>query len=140
MILTNLNIDVSRANKQLPGKNWSKGDYESIRNNLKEIDWFRLLKDKDSIESWDVFLSVVNQEIDNFVPDKKLFTNNRPQWMNRELLRLIRKKRRAWKSFSESKNSDYYAKYKLLEKDVKKAIRKAKKVYEIFCSEPHDVG
>ena len=50
--------------------------------------------------------------------------------MNQDLLKLIRKKRKAWKSFSNSQDGDLFVVYKSLESKVKKAVRNAKRNYE----------
>ena len=50
--------------------------------------------------------------------------------MNRELLRLVRTKRRKWKRYKETNSEQYLIQYTELEKKVKKGTRKAKKNYE----------
>ena len=50
--------------------------------------------------------------------------------MNTELLRLIRKKRRLWSKFKNSKLNEDFLKYKEFEKKTKNSVKSAKKKYE----------
>ena len=59
--------------------------------------------------------------------DKK--TNNLPPWMNKPLLRLIRKKR-IWKKFNKYGSLENKTKYENIERQVKNQIRNTKKNFE----------
>ena len=54
--------------------------------------------------------------------------------MSRNIMRLIRKKRRLWKNYSShdyySKDSESWQSYKKVQSDVKKAVKEAKRKFE----------
>ena len=72
---------------------WRCADMESLKKSLSEINWEEKLDGKTGIESWDIFKSILKEETDRCVPKKKRRTSSKPVWMNRNVLRLIRKKR-----------------------------------------------
>merc|ERR1711917_9948 len=81
-------------------------------------------------QAWSHLKDRLNILIEQCVPVKKVKVSNQPPWMNKELLKLIRKKRRLWSKFKHSRlNSDFVA-YKDLEKKAKDSVKMAKKKYE----------
>ena len=59
---------------------------------------------------------------------------NKPLWMNKNILRMIRKKRRLWKSYSTEERSrrdfESFQAFKNIQKEVQKAVKKAKRKFE----------
>ena len=88
--------------------------------------------DKSGPEQWQ--LDKLNQVIESNVPKKVRRKGSKPLWMKRNILRLIRKKRRLWKHYTSSKDcsKDYeqFEAYKKVQSDVRKAVKKAKKDFE----------
>ena len=68
------------------------------------------------------------------MPKKLRRVSSRPLWMTRNVMRLIRKKKRVWKWYSSSEYSrrDYeeYQAYKRVQDEVRKAVKNAKKNFE----------
>jgi hypothetical protein len=68
------------------------------------------------------------------VPKKLRRVSSRPLWMTRNVMRLIRKKKRAWRWYTSSEYSrrDYqeYQAYKKVQDEVRKAVKNAKKNFE----------
>ena len=58
--------------------------------------------------------------------------NNKPVWMNKNVLRLIRKKRRLWKWYTTEGGRDYesFQAYKKIQSEVQKAVKNDKKYFE----------
>ena len=67
--------------------------------------------------------------MDKFVPQKVKKLNNQPPWMNRDLLQLIRKKRRVWKRYNKYSSMEDKTEYENMERQVKNQIRNTKKNY-----------
>jgi hypothetical protein len=67
----------------------------------------------------------VERVVDKNVPMKPRGAAGRPPWMNRQLLREVRKKRRIWKQ-----RNDRSDEYRAQEKKVKNLIRNAKRQLE----------
>ena len=113
---------------------WSKADIEQIAANLKAIDWDKELEGKDAIASWDFVKEVIDRETESCVPKKRRRTGCRPLWMTRNVMRLIRKKRRVWRwyttsAYSSRDHAEFQA-YKKIQDQVKKDVRLAKRKFE----------
>ena len=65
-----------------------------------------------------------------FLPKKKLKSSNQALWLTRDLIRLIRKKKKKWKRCKDHGTREDFEDYKILEKEVKKGTSNAKKNYE----------
>ena len=76
---------------------WAKADMEQIVSNVAAIDWITVLDGKGAIDSWDLVKAVIEQETEKCIPKKRRRTASRPLWMTRNIMRLIRKKRRVWR-------------------------------------------
>jgi hypothetical protein len=82
--------------------------------------------------SWDIFKGVLKEETDRCVPKKKRRVGSKPVWMNKNILRLIRKKRRLWRWYSREGGKDFesFQAYKKVQSEVQKSVRKAKRNFE----------
>jgi hypothetical protein len=82
----------------------------------------------------DILYSVIERETERCIPKKLRRTSSKPIWMNKNIMRLIRKKRRAWRNYSthEYYRGDYqsWQAYKKVQDDIKKAVRLAKRKLE----------
>jgi hypothetical protein len=112
----------------------AKADFDKISANLSTIDWAKELEGKSGIDSWEYVKEVIDRETDKCVPKKRRRTGSRPLWMTRNIMRLIRKKRRVWRWYSTSGYSkkDYkeFQAFKKIQNQVKKAVRLAKRNFE----------
>jgi hypothetical protein len=61
-------------------------------------DWNELLKDMSADQAWDMLKKHVHQLIAKHVPERRRRNNNRPPWLNRDILRAIRRKKRLWRA------------------------------------------
>ena len=113
---------------------WAKADFDKMRTNLAAIDWEKELEGKSGIVSWEYVKEVIDRETESCVPKKRRRTGSRPLWMTRNVMRLIRKKRRVWRWYSTSgyskKDYDEFQAYKRIQDQVKKAVRLAKRNFE----------
>lgn len=109
---------------------WSKADIPKLKATLESIDWNQQLNGLSTEEMWAIFKEILNNAQNDCIPQKARRANNKPPWLTRSLLRLIRKKRRAWKLFTATSCYQDHIKYKDMEKSVKKAVLQAKKKFE----------
>ena len=89
--------------------NYSNGNYEKFKSNLKSVDWKKELEKYDNIEEkWHFFKSILLTNIDQLVPQSK--NHNRPNKpaFNENILAKIRKKHRAWQRYMETQNGEKY--------------------------------
>ena len=134
MILTNLVGPARDQTTKEEVPDWSKADYNAMREAFEAVNWEEEFSDKGGEECMDLFYSVIQRETDKCIPKKMRRIGSRPIWMNKNILRMIRKKKRIWKAYS---SQDYYQRdfqsfqaYKKLQSDVKKAVQQAKRKLE----------
>ena len=70
----------------------------------------------------------MNQGLAKFVPRSTVRTDNTPKWLTRELIKLVRRKKRAWKLTQTHGTIDNINKF--LEKEVNVKLKKAKRGME----------
>ncbi len=92
----------------------------------------------DMENAWSDFIRCLDKIKTEYVPTIKIKPNERPKWMSRELLQLVRKKKRAWKTFRSQGTAVNLETYKTLEKDVVKKVRNAKRRMEKEISKNED--
>jgi hypothetical protein len=81
-------------------------------------------------EGWTWFREQLQNTVEKYVPKSSSRTKLKNPWMTREILRLIRKKRKVWKKAKYSSLPEDMAEYKRIEKEVSNKIRNAKRKLE----------
>ena len=107
--------------------NWRKADWNSMKAHIRGLQIADSLVANDAENGWKEFSLVIGKLVEDFVPLKPRKNNNRPAWMNQDILRAVRKKRRMWKGERSHAVSE---EYKAMEKKVKRMIRSAKRSHE----------
>ena len=129
-----LNIEVKasivRKQEKVTRPNWTKADIPGLRKHIGDKDWNRLLTNKSAEEAWVTFKDILNQGLAKFVPRSTVRTDNTPKWLTRELIKLVRRKKRAWKLTQTHGTIDNINKYKILEKEVNVKLKNAKRGME----------
>jgi hypothetical protein len=92
-------------------------------------------------ENWNRLTEIFKHCIEKYVPKCVVAEKKRPRWLSLELLKLIRRKKAAWKTYRFSGTVESKANYEKLERDVKTKIQKAKrKVEKDLVKRPDDRG
>ncbi len=128
MILFSVSLK-SKADKteeQVP--NWNRADWPAIRHALTGTNWPDVLHSCTASEAWAKFRDTIMRLVDKHVPSRPRRQPNKPVWMNREVLRAVRKKRRLWKK--ARCGTQEMSKYKEAVKDTARKIRNAKRNFE----------
>ena len=110
--------------------NWTKADFLGIRSYLANIDWDTLMENRSAEEAWTILREKINTATEKYVPKSTVKKDTEPRWINREIIKLIRQKKRAWKIFKLFNTAESRDKYKYLENEVKKKIKTSKKGME----------
>ena len=77
-----------------------KGDYDSMRNYFKSIDWNYLLLNKNTQNSWDIFYENFCFALNTFVPvSNKPFHISKNKWINSNVKFQIKSKRRSFNKY-----------------------------------------
>ena len=93
---------------------------------IKDTDWDNLLQG-DTESCWNSFKAVLTDAQRQCVPLKKRRSPRKPLWMNSGCLRVVRKKRRLWRTYSQTQDYEDFLAYKKVEERVRKAVRNAKR-------------
>jgi hypothetical protein len=88
------------------------------------------LENRTTEEGWILLRNKLQAAVEKFVPQSKNRTKFKNPWMTRELLRLIRRKRKVWRKVKRSKTAEEMAEYRSIEKEVSNKIRNAKRKLE----------
>ena len=72
----------------------------------------------------------INKVVEDCVPKKRRRQGNRPVWMNKKMMRLIRKKRRMWRAFQETRQYQRWQEFLKVQKEVQQAVKKARRRVE----------
>ena len=121
------NVRMNKTEQEVP--DWGKANLGKLVELLAEIDWEAKLNSTTQ-ESWDVFKAVLDEVQQECVPKKLRRSVHKPLWMNRNVLRVIRKKRRLWGTYKDTKDYRDYLACKEGENHVQKAVRRAKCNFE----------
>ena len=62
-------------------------------------DWDVMFTGKTTEQAWKILKEEINIANLKFVPHSTVKSADEPKWINRELIRAIRKKKRAWKVY-----------------------------------------
>ena len=106
---------------------YKKADFNSMREKLGAVDWQSYLSPHNTEDSWQLLKGKVNECIDECIPKKLRRNNTKPLWMQRNVMRVLRKKRRLWKKYTDSKDYQSFLAFKLVQRTANGIVRKAKK-------------
>ena len=130
MLLVDASFEIQRTSSIEQVPDWKKADVHGLVEAFSHINWTNELNDLCYEESLLKFTTVLDELQTKFVPLKQRRSSNKPLWMNRNLIRIIRKKRRLWKVYSSSKDYQNYLAYKSVEKSMQRKVRAAKRKFE----------
>jgi hypothetical protein len=109
---------------------WKRADYHAMRNEMGLIDWESELGGESTDRAWGKFKEILDKNIEKHVPTVEIKDTGRPKWLSRELVKLIRRKKKAWKQYRLYGTAELANKYEELQKEVKNKIRKSKRKWE----------
>ena len=134
MILTYLVGPAKDENTRELVPDWSRADYSAMREAFAAVNWEDEFQGKGGEECMDLFYTVIQRETERCIPKKLRRKASRPIWMNKNILRLIRKKKRLWRAYSSDpyyqRDFQSFQAYKSVQNDVKKAVKQAKRKLE----------
>ncbi|XP_071482066.1 uncharacterized protein [Diadema antillarum] len=117
-------------------RSYYHADYDKMRSQLKDIDWNSSFENATGLQAWDIFEMTLHRAIEDCVPLKRKRKRNRPEWMNNEALEAVRRKRKAWNKYRDSKRKQHpdvnlhWKEYVRIRNITTSVIRKAKADFE----------
>jgi hypothetical protein len=109
---------------------YNKANFPEMREKLGSINWRADLQVLDAVNSWNKFKMTVSSTVDSCVPRKKRRNSSKPLWMQRNVMRIIRKKRRLWNRYTTTHDYQSYLAFKRVQNEATSMIRKAKREFE----------
>lgn len=109
---------------------YGKADFTKLKDCMSSVDWQSELSELGAQDGWTLFKTKLHQSMNECIPTKTRRADNKPLWMNRNIMRQIRKKRRLWNWYKTTKDHAEYEAYLDVQKTVAKVIRSAKKKFE----------
>ena len=108
---------------------YAKADFSKLRDCMS-LDWYSELNGIGAQDGWTLFKTRLAESMEQSIPYKTRRSENKPLWMNQNIMRLIRKKRRLWKWYKTTKDHLAYQEYLTVQKSVAMVIRAAKRKFE----------
>ena len=141
IVLTDTNVLPTR---QKPIKRkiylWKRADKSSMSEDLKEFteEFTHANTTETEVNTlWTTFKQKCIESVNKYVPSKFTSTRFNQPWCNRDVRRLTRRKRRAYRKARTSKNPSDWMRYKQVQKDAQNTCRSAHNSYiRNMVSEP----
>ena len=126
-MLFKLHLQCASADKRGTRRDYNRGDYNSIRNALKLVDW-SALSNCSVEEYWIQFKAIITRLEERYIPLKAFNSNQskKPIWMTHKSWKSVKRK---YKVFSRYENKDQPA-VKEANSTARKELRKAQKNLE----------
>ena len=107
------------STEQVP--DYIKADFYELKQCMS-IDWASELSDPGAQVGWTVFKTKLHKSMEDCITTKIRRSGDKPLWMNNNILRLIRKKRRLWKWYKTTRDYAEYQAYIEVQKAVVRVV------------------
>ena len=124
-IMISIDTDIVWETKGEKRRAFEKADWDAMRKEMNR-DWSALFMDKRAGEMWTVFREAVHEAIGKHVPLVKKRNGGEPAWLNWEIRKSIKEKKKAWDRWKRTKKEEDKERYKMAERKVKGEIRRRK--------------
>ena len=130
MIEADLVLDLEPGHVDEPQRDYGRGNYKAMMRHMASIRWEEELEERGVEESWSFIKQLLEELTRNFVPMKRKRSKRSPPWMNGEIRKAIREKKKAWDRWKRTKDEEEKRSYKQWETKTKRLIRNRKNGYE----------
>ena len=124
-----IKCNLSVADKQIESKmNFNKGNYCELRQFMRR-NWDQILlpHSEDVNAMWQEFSGILNEGVNNYIPKVKGFRDwKKSKWkapLPETLRKSIKKKKRLWNRFMETRSEVYMEQYKKIRNNIRKETR-----------------
>ena len=90
---------------------WKNGDLEALTAYLNNVKWNEDLNQRSADESWTYLKNTIHTGMDLFIPKVLRRQANKPKWMTKKVMKLIRTKQRRYNLFMQTRspeNENYF--------------------------------
>ena len=110
---------------------YTKGDYDKMKGELKDIKWDNIMTNLDVESSWQEFEDILGKLMKKHIPHKgRKPTKKRQPWINQEVKEAIKTKNKAWKTYKQNKTDDNWTYFTKIKNNTNRIIKQAKTTYE----------
>ena len=114
--------------------NFNKGDYTKLNNLIKDTNW-AVFDAPDIQQQYEAFASTLTDLVDICVPRAYPKGRRRNIYINREALRLKKKKGKLWSAYISSRDDLSYARYVRCRNDLRRLTRKLRRDFELTLTD-----
>ena len=104
---------------------WGKADWAAMEQSLANESWEELDR-LDADSAWNVLKEKINKLVEKHVPSRRRRNHDRPGWLNQNIVREIRRKKKLWRA---AKQGVEVEKYKEAEKKSKEYDKKCQEEF-----------
>ena len=112
---------------------YDKGDYELINEDLFNEDWMVLFQDLNVSAMWEIFHSKLLYLMNKYIPSINFSSTkvrSHPLWLNKEILRVIKLKHKAWNKYLITRQKSDFDAYSKIRNHSTFMVRKARLLFE----------
>lgn len=101
---------------------YNKADFNGLRSSLSHVPWDLFISSDDIDSSAVFFQDQVLATVEQHIPTMKLKQKARPPWIDKDVMKLVWKKKALWKRLKNNPSTELTSNFKLLRKETKKLI------------------
>ena len=112
---------------------YDKGDYELINKDLFNEDWMVLFQDLNVSAMWEIFHSKLLYLMNKYIPSINFSSTkvrSHPLWLNKEILRDIKLKHKAWNKYLFTRQKSDFDAYSKIRNHSTFMVRKSRLLFE----------
>ena len=110
--------------------NFNKGDYGHLNKMIRETVW-DVAEPSDIQQQYGIFRDTLSHLVASCIPPTCPRSKRRNIYINRDAMRLKRKKRRLWTAYIRSKDGISYSRYTRCKNDLRRLTRNLRKEFEM---------
>ena len=130
LIEADLILETLTSHSDETQRDFAKGKYREMRQHAADIRWEEEMENLGVEDSWSFVKRSLEEMTEKFVPLRRKRSNRSPPWMNGEVRKAVREKKKAWNKWKRTGKEEEKKEYKSWETKTKKLIRNRKNGYE----------
>ena len=113
---------------------FNKGRYDRMKEDIGKVKWEQVVNEDDHVnKQWKNFSDIIKENMDKHIPKRKIVPGRKKKHLtplDKNAVKKIKKKHRAWTRFMESRESKHYQIYCQLRNKVRSITRKSRILHE----------
>jgi hypothetical protein len=122
------NMYAQAKESEMPRYAYHRGNYKTITENIRKIDWDLKLEDLNTCDAWSSIEDIISNEMEENIPKSR--AKKRKSYINKQAERKMKKKYYHWKRFCETNSGRDHAELKNERNSLRHLTRKLQKEFE----------